>query len=194
MVHTVHTNRQTGQEGRERRVWETEGGEREDRTLGCALFSLNEGKQFSHTFSPTSEIKKTNKIIQIPPTPHINKRKNNNTVAVENREKNKKKEHGCSKIAGERTTLRVLHKQETEARGGSRCVGGQITLMFLICVWLGASKGLARESRGKRRYTERQQRRKWEEGAGWSFSQSIDTPFVSLVHSNLHTQYAAAVW
>lgn len=26
------------------------------------------------------------------------------------------------------------------------------------------------------------------------FLQSIDTPFVSLAHSDLHTQYAAAVW
>lgn len=33
------------------------------------------------------------------------------------------------------------------------------------------------------------------EGAGWPFFlQSTDTPFVSLAHSNLHTQYAAAVW
>lgn len=26
------------------------------------------------------------------------------------------------------------------------------------------------------------------------FAEHIDTPFVSLAHSNLHTQYAAAVW
>lgn len=26
------------------------------------------------------------------------------------------------------------------------------------------------------------------------FLLSVDTPFVSLAHSNLHTQYAAAVW
>lgn len=26
------------------------------------------------------------------------------------------------------------------------------------------------------------------------FFQSVDTDFVSLAHSNLHTQYAAAVW
>lgn len=92
----------------------------------------------------------------------------------------------------------VLHKQETEAGGGSRSgVGVEITLIFhnyyfleSVCDWR-ASKGVARKSRGKQRYTEEGG---GGGGAGWSFSQSTDTPFVALVHSNLHTQYAAAVW
>lgn len=81
-------------------------------------------------------------------------------------------------------------------------VGSHCVIFITVCDWR-TSKGLAR--RGEReieeqRYRERRggRERGGETGKGKEldgpFLQSIDTPFVSLAHSNLHTQYAAAVW
>lgn len=85
MVHTVHTNRdKRGRRGREGRVVrDREGREEGQDAMGCALLGQNEEKQLSHT--PPSHFKnkkRTSKIIETPPYPHI--LKNNNTVAVGN--------------------------------------------------------------------------------------------------------------
>lgn len=81
-------------------------------------------------------------------------------------------------------------------------VGSHCVIFISVCDWR-TSKGLARrEKREERRYREegREEGResRGENGEGKEldgpFLQSVDTPFVSLAHSNLHTQYAAAVW
>lgn len=61
-----------------------------------------------------------------------------------------------------------------------------------ICVTGTGGRG----GRGKQRYIERGgEDGSNRERSGWPFfAEHIDTPFVSLAHSNLHTQYAAAVW
>lgn len=89
--------------------------------MGCALSGLNEGKAALTRPPLIFEIKKTGKIIKTPPVPHILK---NNTVAVENVREGKM---DAARTTGEMTTPLVLHRQETEARGGSRSgVGGGI--------------------------------------------------------------------
>lgn len=63
----------------------------------------------------------------------------------------------------------------------------------------GQAKGWRGGERGNRGVQkddvgEEEKNREEKELDGPFFLQSIDTPFVSLAHSNLHTQYAAAVW
>lgn len=78
-------------------------------------------------------------------------------------------------------------------------VGSHCVIFISVCDWR-TSKGFARrEKREERRYRERRgEESRGRTGKGKEldgpFLQSIDTPFVSLAHSNLHTQYAAAVW
>jgi len=165
--------------------------------MGCALLSLNEEKQLSHAFSPRSEIKKTNKVIEkkrFPIPPHI--LKNNNTVAVENRREGKwtqwerqRDDHSVGR----------LQRGDTGERWQSKwCRRWDHTVWSLSVCDLRTSNGLARrEGRGKaegNKGTQRQREESREEKElDGPFLQSIDTPFVSLAHSNLHTQYAAAV-
>lgn len=97
-------------------------------------------------------------------------------MAVENR----KKENGHREKNREVTTPLVLHRQETEARGGSRSgVSGEVSLYDFMCVrdWR-TSKGLARwGKREEGRYGERPGDRgggrhgknREGEGAGWPF-------------------------
>lgn len=63
---------------------------------------------------------------------------------------------------------------------------------------IGGQAKVGRTGRGKKVIQkdyggEREGQEQGGRGAGWPFLQSFDTPFVSLAHSNLHTQYAAAV-
>lgn len=78
-------------------------------------------------------------------------------------------------------------------------VGSHCVIFISVCDWR-TSKGLARRGKGegnkglqKDKRTEEGRNRDRRELDG-PFLQSIDTPFVSLAHSDLHTQYAAAVW
>lgn len=77
-------------------------------------------------------------------------------------------------------------------------VGSHCVIFISVCDWR-TSKGLARsEERGTKVWRKTRGREQGHNKEGKEldgpFLQSIDTPFVSLAHSNLHTQYAAAVW
>lgn len=79
-------------------------------------------------------------------------------------------------------------------------VGSHCVIFISVCDWR-TSKGLARREESERGLEVLRKTRGREQGniregkeLDGPFLQSIDTPFVSLAHSNLHTQYAAAVW
>lgn len=78
------------------------------------------------------------------------------------------------------------------AGGGSQKWASAVGSLHL-CGWYGAGE---EGGGGQQRYIERGGEDRSKRGrSGWPFfAEHIDTPFVSLAHSNLHTQYAAAVW
>lgn len=76
-------------------------------------------------------------------------------------------------------------------------------MILCVCEIGGQAKGWRGGARGRKEGMEKDEgtgaggskgttgREKEQDGP---FLQSVDTPFVSLARSNLHTQYAAAVW
>lgn len=75
-------------------------------------------------------------------------------------------------------------------------VGSHFVICISVCDWR-TSKGLAKgEKREQQRYRERGTAGEGREGkgAGWPFFAEHRHSLCILAHSNLHTQYAAAVW
>lgn len=84
---------------------------------------------------------------QNPSCPHILKKQQHWLWKTEET----KNKNGCSEIVGEVTTLRFLHKQETEARGGSRSGGrhwDHSVWSFNLCVIGGEAKDCWRGEKG----------------------------------------------
>lgn len=126
-------------------------------------------KRSSHITPPLSCQKKNDGHPPLPRTPHFKK---TTTLAVNNRSDGRRWGSSADRRRSQKWASAVgsLH----------------------LCDWYGVGE----ERRGKQRYIERgREDRSKRERSGWPFfAEHIDTPFVSLAHSNLHTQYAAAVW
>lgn len=86
-----------------------------------------------------------------------------------------------------------LHQSSTDRRRGQKWLWDLTVGSLRLCVtgWQGVKrKTKIYVERGREEGIKREKERV----ALFFFAEHIDTPFVSLAHSNLHTQYAAAVW
>lgn len=86
-----------------------------------------------------------------------------------------------------------LHQSSTDRRRSQKWLWDLTVGSLRLCVtgWQGVKrKTKIYIERGREEGIKREKERV----ALFFFAEHIDTPFVSLAHSNLHTQYAAAVW